>query len=120
MEATVSLRLRSPGGFESQIDAVIDTAYTGTLTLSARRCMSLGLPIRSKLMTILADGSRRRVDSFTAELHWGGIWRVIAVTAIDTAPLIGMALLRGYRLEVDFVAGGEVLVRPIVSPTNPP
>jgi predicted aspartyl protease len=36
-EAVVRLRLRGPTGVEAEIDAIIDTGFTETLTLPARR-----------------------------------------------------------------------------------
>lgn len=62
---------------------------------------------------MLADGSSRRVQSYAAEVRWGGVWRPVAAPAVGAEALVGMALLHGHRLEVDVVAGGPVGIRPI-------
>jgi hypothetical protein len=41
---------------------------------------------------------------------WGGQYREIEINAAETEPLIGMSLLRGYRLQVDTVQGGLVTI----------
>src|SRR5581483_12483002 len=42
-EATVRLRLRGPGGIESDVDAIIDSGFTASLTLPAAVVAALGV-----------------------------------------------------------------------------
>ena len=47
LEAVMRLRVRGPKGDELEIAAVVDTGYTGSLTLPADVVRSLGLERRS-------------------------------------------------------------------------
>lgn len=91
-EPVARLRVRGPSGAECDVDAVVDTGYSGALALPAVLCMTLGLPRRAGVTTILADGSSRRVDSYAAEVGWAGGWRPVAASAVGDEVLIGMGL----------------------------
>jgi hypothetical protein len=41
---------------------------------------------------------------------WDGQYREIYIAESETEPLIGMALLYGYRLQVDTIEGGIVKI----------
>lgn len=47
LEAVVALRVRGPSGAEAELAAVIDTGYTGSLTLPESMTVALGLARRS-------------------------------------------------------------------------
>lgn len=113
------LRVRGPSGAETAIDAVVDTGYTGSLTLPDLVATSLGLVRRSGGRAVLADGSSRRFDSYAAEAEWGGSWRGVVVSAIGDEALVGMGLLAGHELRVEVVAGGAVAVVPLTPPAAP-
>ena len=95
LEAIVPLRVRGPMGDELEVSAVIDTGYTGSLTLPAGVAASLGLPRRSGGRAVLADGSVRRFDTFAAEVLWNGSWVGVVASAVGGESLIGMSLLSG-------------------------
>ena len=58
----------------------------------------------------LGDGSEVLFDICDGMVIWGGQYREIEINAAETEPLIGMSLLRGYRLQVDTVQGGLVTI----------
>ena len=87
-EAVLRLRLRGPTGAEAELDAVIDTGYSGFLTLSAAVAAALGLERGMGGQATLADGSTRRFDTFAAELQWGGGWRGVVVSALGNEVLV--------------------------------
>ena len=116
LEAVVRLQVRGPDGAEFQVDAVIDTGYTGSLTLPEAVATSLGLVRRSGGRAMLADGSLRRYNSYAAEVEWGGSWRNLIASAIGDEALLGMGLLAGHELRVEAVSGGAVTVVPLTSP----
>jgi predicted aspartyl protease len=58
----------------------------------------------------LGDGSEVLFDIYDAMVIWGGQYREIEINAAETEPLIGMSMLRGYRLQVDTVQGGLVTI----------
>jgi clan AA aspartic protease len=108
LEAVLRLRVRGPGGAEDVVEAVIDTGYTGSLTLPTSVAASLGLAQVSSGRAVLADGSSRRFDSFAVELDWGGTWRGVVASALGDEVLVGMGLLAGHQLRLEALPGGAV------------
>ena len=118
LEAILSLRVRGPDGTEQTVEAVIDTGYTGSLTLSAGVVAALKLTRRSGGQAVLADGSTRRFDTFAADVLWGGVWVGVVASVIGDESLLGMSLMAGRGLWVEVVPGGVVEVRPRDTPTT--
>jgi predicted aspartyl protease len=56
-EAVVPLTLVTASGQSVNIDAVIDTGFTGSLTLPASMIAQLGYSFRSRQTIMLGDGS---------------------------------------------------------------
>jgi len=112
-EAVVGLRVRGPVGGELDFDAVIDTGFTGSLTLPSAAVTALGLVRQSGGSVVLGDGSVRHFDVFAAEVEWDGNWRPVLVSAIGDEVLVGMRLLAGHELRVAVVPGGPVEISPI-------
>ena len=111
LEAVLRLRLRSPAGAEVELEAVVDTGFTGSLAVPATVAASLGLTRRSGGTAVLADGSSVRFDTFGSEFEWGNGWRGVVVSAVGAEALVGMGLLAGSELRVEVTAGGAVEVR---------
>jgi clan AA aspartic protease len=112
-EAVVRLRLRGPRGVEVDVDAIIDTGFTSSLTLPAATVANLGLIRQSGGSAVLADGSTRQFDIYAAEVDWAGTWRAVLVWAIGAEALLGMRLLTGHQLRIDTVPGGKVEIIPL-------
>jgi clan AA aspartic protease len=84
----------------------IDTAFTGDLVLPRSQIASLGLPVKMAVPAVLADGTEIEVDTYSAYLDWFGRARRIEVISNDGRfPLLGMGLLRGRMLYIDYAAG---------------
>ncbi len=113
LEALLRLNVRGPTGIEIEVDALIDTGFTGSLMLPLATVAALGLIKRSGGSAILADGSVRHVDTYGAEVTWDGMSRGVMVSAVGDEALVGMILLAGYRLLVDVEPGGVVEVQPL-------
>lgn len=107
-EAVLNLRVRGPAGAQIDVAAVIDTAFTASLTLPLATVAALGLAQRGSVPTVLADGTFRSLDTYDAEVEWDGVWRGVLVTEVDTNPLIGTTLLAGHEAYIEFVPGGAV------------
>jgi predicted aspartyl protease len=107
-EAIVSLRVRTSGGTECDVDLIIDTAFTGTLTLPPVLISSLNLAFRNQVDVRLGDGTMCQFDTYDAEVEWDGVWVPLVVTEIDADPLLGMGLLAGHEVFIEFVPGGVV------------
>jgi predicted aspartyl protease len=112
-EAVVRLRVRGPGGVESDEDVIVDSGFTASLTLPVTKVSALGLARQSGGTAVLADGSVRQFDIFAAEVAWGGTWRAVLVSAVGNESLLGMRLLAGHRLVVEVVPGGLVEILPL-------
>jgi hypothetical protein len=52
-------------------------------------------------------------DIYEATVRWDGRARRVSVDEVDVMPLVGMALLYGYELTMQIVAGGKVLLKPL-------
>jgi clan AA aspartic protease len=112
-EAVVRLRVRGPGGVESDVDLIVDSGFTSSLTLPTAMVTALGLARQSGGTAVLADGSVRQFDIFAAEVAWGGTWRAVLASAVGNESLLGMRLLAGHKLVVEVVPGGLVEILPL-------
>ena len=109
-EAIVRLRVRGPGGVEADVDAIVDSGFTSSLTLPAATVTALGLVRQSGATAVLADGSIRQFEVYAAEVEWGGVWRTVLVSAVGSEPLLGMRLMAGHVLNIEVVPGGMVKI----------
>lgn len=112
-EAVVRLRVRGPSGLELDVDTVIDSGFTASLTLPATTVAALGLARQSGGGAVLADGSVRQFEIYGAEVEWNGGWRPVLVSAIGDEALVGMRLLAGHELRIAVVPGGAVEITPL-------
>jgi clan AA aspartic protease len=112
-EAIVRLRVRGPSGLETEVDVIVDSGFTSSLTLPVTLIASLGLSRQSGSAAVLADGSVRRFDIFAAEIEWDGAWRTVLVSAVGNESLMGMRLLAGHKLGIEVVSGGSVQIHPL-------
>jgi clan AA aspartic protease len=110
-EAVVRLRVRGPNGRELEAEAIIDTGFTGSLTLPRDLVNRLGLHFQGHERGVLADGSEGLFEIYEALVLWNGPFRSVSVDVVDTTPLLGMSLLRGSELAIQVVEGGEVLIQ---------
>jgi clan AA aspartic protease len=109
-EIAIRLPVRRAAGLEQEIEAILDTGFNGALTLPPGLIAGLGLSWRSRSSAILANGSVESFDIYAATVVWDGVPRPILIQAIDTPPLLGMALLVGYDLSVRVEVGGSVRI----------
>ena len=109
-EAIIRLEVQGPTGQEREVDAVVDTGFNGFLTLPPRLVTTLGLTRRRRGRAILANGSEDIFDIYGVTVLWDGQPRYIETGAVDTTPLVGMALLAGYDLHVQVAIGGHIAI----------
>lgn len=112
-EAVVGLRLRGSTGAVADVDAVVDTGFSGYLTLPMAQVTALGLAQHSVGGAVLADGSVRQFVIYEADVWWGGSWRTVLVSAVGGEVLAGMRLIAGHELCVEAVSGGSVSIAPL-------
>jgi clan AA aspartic protease len=92
--------------------AIIDTGFTGDLTLPKAVIEALGFTMRGLQRVFLGDGSVRYFQMYVGTVIWDGQVRQIEINAADTGALIGMGLLEDYKLEIEGWLGGEVRITP--------
>lgn len=110
-EGRIRVTVKGPRGREQDVDAVVDTGYTASLTLPPAVVAALGLRWRSSDRFTLADGSECILDVFVAKVDWGGKTRTILVDETDAEPLVGMRLLRGHELNMQVRYRGKLTIR---------
>jgi clan AA aspartic protease len=111
LEATVRLSLRSSQGNETVVEAVVDTGFSGFLTLPPDLVEELGLKFHKRGQAVLGDGSTVVFDTYEAVILWNGRARRIAIDAAEVDPLLGVRLLYGHELSVEFIEDGDVVVQ---------
>jgi clan AA aspartic protease len=110
-EAVVQLWLKGPSGQVLQIEAIIDTGFTGFLSLPQSQVTRLGLIRQGRGEGVLADGTKTPFEVYEAIVLWRGEPRVVSVNAVETDPLLGMEMLYGSEVAMQVVEGGEVAIR---------
>jgi clan AA aspartic protease len=114
-EVTVRLVVSSADSQRQMIDAVIDTGFTGFLTLPFSVLADLNLRAYRREEGILGDGSTCIFDVYRGLVIWDGELRQIDINESDTEPLVGMSLLYGYRMQLDAIEGGMVIIQALSS-----
>jgi clan AA aspartic protease len=107
-EVTIPLVIRNESSQTRVIDAVIDTGYTGFLSLPSEIITALNFPWTRIDRGTLGDGSEVTFEVYSVTAIWNGEYRNIPVNEAETDPLVGMSLL--YDLRIQVVEGGNVLI----------
>jgi predicted aspartyl protease len=103
-EALLTVEVLSQVGASShRVEAVVDTGFSGHLTLPSTTVETLCLPIIESAESVLADGSLVMEDVCLSRVLWHGG---------------DMALMRGSALRVECVGGGEVSVERLEEPSS--
>ncbi len=110
-EPVVLLTLQGPSGQASDIEAIIDTGFTGFLTVPPALAAELGLALEGTSRATLADGSEVTFDVYDVAVVWDGQTRYVLADAADTTPLVGMRLLDRQNLNIDVKDGGRVVIQ---------
>ena len=112
-EAIIRIAVRGAGAREETIDAIIDTGFDGFLTLPASFVSDLALPFAGATKAALGDGSEVSLDALEAVVVWDNDEQRVVTLATTGEPLVGMAMLSGYRVALDVVEGGRVAIHAI-------
>ncbi|MEO1671337.1 MAG: clan AA aspartic protease [Cyanobacteria bacterium J06631_2] len=112
-EAIIKVAVGHGSQRKQMIDAVIDTGFTGFLSLPQSIITSLGLPWYFRNVGTLGDGSEVIFEMYKATVIWDGQERIIDVAASEADPLVGMSLLYGFKLQIQTIEGGVVTIEAI-------
>jgi clan AA aspartic protease len=110
-EATISLVVVNESRQTKLITAVIDTGYTGFLSLPSEIITELNLFWTGIDRGTLGDGSEVTFEVYAAKVIWDGEYRDIPINEAETDPLVGISLLYGYDLHIQTVEGGSVTIK---------
>ena len=102
--ALVTLSIRANRDVEpTDIKAWIDTAFNGELVIPGQMVEGAQLQQTAGIEARLADGNAVMLESFTCYVDWFGENRPVEVIANEGQfPLLGIGLLIGRRLVVDY------------------
>jgi len=108
-EAMLAIAVRN-NQTTQRVDAVIDTGFSGFLTLPAEMISTLALSWECRDMATLGDGTFCTFEVYLGLVIWDGQYREVYINESETVPLIGMQLLRGYDLRIQAIEGGLVTI----------
>ena len=109
-EATLSIVIKNSRTTQL-VDAVIDTGFSGFLTLPSDIISTIGLSWQGRDIATLGDGTSCTFDVYIGLVIWDGQYREVYINQSETVPLIGMRLLRGYDLRIQIIESGTVTIK---------
>jgi len=92
------------------VNAVVDTGYTGDLTLPKDVVETLELSLRGFQEATLGNGSIIEFETYAGSVIWNGKVVEVEINASEAGSLIGMKLLEGFKLEVEGRPDGQVRI----------
>lgn len=109
-EGVIAVDLRRVADESLTVNAVIDSGFSGCLLLPLKTIESIGLKVASSGRAMLADGQIVPFDIYDGTILWDGLDRRIEIIATDGESLLGMELLKGYRVRMDVIEGGAIVI----------
>jgi clan AA aspartic protease len=95
-----------------EVEAVIDTGFTDYLMIPVDTVTLLGLSQVDFVELVLADGSVARLAAYEVTVEWNDEERLIPTYAVEGNALIGVELLLGSLMTIEFINGGTVTIEP--------
>ena len=105
-QALIPITYRLPGPPDFVLEHVVDTRFTGELTLPASVVATMGLPFALTDEIKLADDSAQQVPVHLATIVWEGEEFVARVYATGRRPLFGTFLMERKELLIQFDNNG--------------
>jgi clan AA aspartic protease len=109
----IKLSVYGRDGRKHKVEAIVDTGFNGHLTLPSAVIEMLELSWRRRGRAMLADGSDVLFNIYEGTVLWNRAKKRISVDEAETVPLIGMALLDGFVLNVEVRRKGRVTIAPL-------
>lgn len=106
----VALTLFDASGTAHTLDCIVDTGFAGQLKLPPYWTGSLRLPKLGRDRFRLADGTAEEYELYVARGLWDDVERFFEVVEMVGDPLIGVDILRGFRLLAEMTEEGVVLI----------
>jgi clan AA aspartic protease len=108
LDPLVQLSVFTAAGERIPMNVLVDTGFTGSLSLPLSVVSRLGLLKIGSDSVQFGDGSVLAADLYEVDIEWDGLRRTIYADAFGAELLIGTELLRDYELFIRFYNGGPV------------
>ncbi len=109
-EAMLPIVVGHDNASKQMVEALIDTGFSGFLSLPLSMVKSLELPWIFSDFVTLGDGSEVIFQMYRAIVIWDGQYKVVDVAASESEPLLGMSLLYGFKLQIEAMERGIVTI----------
>jgi clan AA aspartic protease len=109
-EAMLPIVVGHDNASKQMVEALIDTGFSGFLSLPLSMIKSLELPWIFSDFVTLGDGSEAIFQMYRATVIWDGQYKVVDVAASESEPLLGMSLLYGFKLQIEAMERGIVTI----------
>jgi clan AA aspartic protease len=105
--ALIEIRVRASDiAARHDLEAWIDTGFTGDLVLPQQMIDDMELPASGTVKAALADGSLVTMERYHCQVDWFGSRRELEVVAnAGERPLLGVGLLIGFDLNISYRTG---------------
>ncbi len=110
LEAIVPVALVDGNGYRWRQEVIVDTGFSGDLTLPAEFIDQLGLTPAGQVDTTLANGQTVETNQYQATVVWEGERLTVDVMESENQYLLGTNLLHGRTVTVQMWAGGDVAI----------
>ena len=110
-EPVVVLAVHGPSGQATEIEAIVDTGFTGFLTVTPALAAELELSLHGASRATLAGGSEVTFDLYDVAVLWDGQPRYVLADAAGTTPLVSMRMLDRHNLNIDVEDAGRVVIQ---------
>lgn len=118
LDAIVSIILLDAEGSRPALDFVVDTGFSGAMSMPVSWIKAMNYPWSRSTTSILADGSVIDVDVYEGRILWDNKERAVPIDATEGDLLIGMELLQGFELRIQVVVDGLVTIAPLLQSEN--
>ncbi len=106
----IQIRLVSWRGEYSNEKAVIDTFFSGHISLPLEMIRTLELPLAEHRSFLVANDEPIIFDLYEGAVVWNDEEVPMLVVSAEGPPTVGMKLLYGSHLTIDIVDGGDVII----------
>ena len=109
-QALVPITYRLPGQPDFVLKHVVDTGFTGELTLPLEAITTMGLPFAYDEEIKLANDSKELVPVHIATILWQGQEMAVRVFATGRRPLFGTTMMNDKELVIQFTDNGLITI----------
>lgn len=118
LEARVAVDIAAVNLIYQSLEVVVDTGFTGALTLPEPIAQELGLRSTETRYVTLASGQTIPPGVCNTHLLWHGQPIDVLVYLMGNKPMIGTDLLAFCHLTIDWWDGGDVIIEERMPPAE--